>query len=110
MSQKEQKVKKQSTSSKPVATKAQPKHVKDSKPTTIKYHRIEVKCTNGKSFYTYSTIGKENETVVISAYADPFVHEVWNKDKKRTIRTDSPFTKRFGTLSFAKKEETEDKN
>ena len=75
-------------------------------PKEISYHRILVKCTNGKSFYTYSTIGKANEEVSISAYTDPFVHEVWNKDKKRVISKDNPFTKRFGSLT-AKKQENE---
>lgn len=62
--------------------------------------RILVKCTNGKSFYTWSTCGDSGKEAVISLYSDPFIHEAWNKDRtKRVIRNDS-FSNRYGSVNF----------
>ena len=81
------------------ATKSEKQKARDK----IKLHRVLVKCTNGKSFYTFSTAGSAKTEVAISCYSDPFVHEVWNKDKVRKISDNNPFQKRFGTMDFGKK-------
>jgi hypothetical protein len=84
----------------PVAvTKADKQKARDK----IQLHRVLVKCTNGKSFYTFSTAGSAKQEVAISCYSDPFVHEAWNKDKVRKISADNPFQKRFGAMDFGKK-------
>ena len=107
MNKKEAPVKKSFTGShsttKKLAPVAATKLEKQKARDKIKLHKVFVKCTNGKSFYTFSTAGNAKTEVVISCYSDPFVHEVWNKDKVRKISDNNPFQKRFGSMNFGKK-------
>ena len=105
MSKKNQPLKPSSKGSaeKPNFEKAKAVKSQEKKPVGIQYHRILVKCTNGKSFYTYSTIGRKDKEVEISAYSDPFSHEAWNKGRKKTLAKGSAFAAKFGNFSLSRK-------
>jgi hypothetical protein len=102
------------STNKATAQKQQPAKVasikveKGKKPKDISCHQVEIKCTNGLSVYTYSTIGKPNELVVIPAYMCPFSHTAFNKDKKVTIKQDSAFAKRYGFNISLRPSKTDD--
>ena len=66
------------------------------------YHRITVKMTDGSTFETRSTWGKEGDTLVLDI--DPTSHPAWTGG---TRQLDSggrvaQFNKRFGGLSLKK--------
>ncbi|MEN2494457.1 MAG: 50S ribosomal protein L31 [Hyphomicrobiaceae bacterium hypho_1] len=58
------------------------------------YHRIKVVMTNGEEFYTYSTYGKEGDTLTLDI--DPISHPAWTGGDQR-------LTDRGGRLSRFKK-------
>lgn len=65
------------------------------------YHKITVKLTNGETFETYSTYGKENG--VLQLDVDPTTHPAWtggtgfvNENASRI----ADFNKRFAGLDF----------
>ena len=66
----------------------------------VAMHKILVKCTNGKSFYTWSTCGNDNKEVAISLYSDPFIHEAWNKDRTKRVIQNNSFSNRYGDVKF----------
>jgi len=68
------------------------------------YHEITVKKTNGETFKTRSTWGKEGDTLVLDI--DTGTHPAWtgsgvvlNKNAGRVAE----FNKRFGGLTFGSK-------
>ena len=70
------------------------------------YHEITVKMTNGQTFKTRSTYGKEGD--VLQLDVDPHTHPAWtgggnilNEKAGRVAK----FNKKFANLSFGKKEE-----
>jgi hypothetical protein len=66
----------------------------------VKMYKILVKCTNGESFYTWSTCGNDNKEVSIALYSDPFIHEAWNKDKTKRVVQNNSFNSRYGNVEF----------
>jgi hypothetical protein len=66
----------------------------------VPMYKILVKCTNGESFYTWSTCGNENKEVSISLYSDPLIHEAWNKDKVKRVIQNNSFNNRYGNVEF----------
>lgn len=77
------------------------------------YHKITVQLTDGSSFETFSTYGKENDTLKLDV--DPTTHPAWtggvgfvNQQASKV----ASFNKRFAGLDFdaagAKKEETDE--
>ncbi len=64
------------------------------------YHEITVKLTNGQSFKTRSTYGKEGDTVALDI--DPFSHPVWTGEGQRLVDTAGQigkFSKRYKGFS-----------
>lgn len=69
------------------------------------YHEITVKMTNGETFKTRSTYGKEGDVLTLSV--DPFTHPAWTGgaasfDKK--AGKVAQFNKRFGGFDFTVKQ------
>ena len=65
------------------------------------YHFIEVKMTDGTTFRTRSTYGKEGDTLVLDI--DPTAHPAWTGAGARLMDTGgrvSKFKKKFAGLDF----------
>ena len=68
------------------------------------YHMITVKMTDGSSFQTRSTWGKEGDTMTLEI--DPKVHPAWTGGKSTMLDSGGQvarFNKRFGGLTLGKK-------
>ncbi|MEQ7872697.1 50S ribosomal protein L31 [Sphingomonas sp. ASV193] len=67
------------------------------------YHFITVTMTDGTSFKTRSTMGKEGDTLALDI--DPKVHPAWTGGTRQVSEGGqvARFNKRFGGLSLAKK-------
>ena len=66
------------------------------------YHTIKVQMTDGSTFETRSTWGKEGDTLVLEI--DPTSHPAWTGDKRQLSDGGrvAQFNKRFGGLSLKK--------
>lgn len=65
------------------------------------YHKITVKMTDGSSYETRSTWGKEGDSLVLEI--DPTVHPAWTGGGQRLIDSAgqvAKFNKRFGGLKL----------
>ncbi len=65
------------------------------------YHVIEVKLTDGSSYQTRSTYGKEGDTLTLEI--DPSVHPAWTGGSARLLDTGgrvSKFKKKYEGLGF----------
>jgi large subunit ribosomal protein L31 len=73
------------------------------------YHEITVKMTNGKTFKTRSTYGKEGDT--LSLDIDINTHPAWTGGgavlNKKAGRV-ADFNKKFGGISFSSKKKKAD--
>lgn len=68
-----------------------------------KYHNIKIQLTDGSSFDTRSTYGKEGETLKLDI--DPLSHPAWTGENSRMLDSDgqvAKFQKRFQNLNFKK--------
>ena len=68
------------------------------------YHMITVQLTDGTTYATRSTWGKEGDTLHLDI--DPSVHPAWTGGKSSMLDTggqDARFNKRFGGLTLGKK-------
>ena len=68
------------------------------------YHMITVQLTNGETFQTRSTWGKEGDTLALDI--DPSAHPAWTGGKSSMLDSGGQvarFNKRFGGLSLGKK-------
>ena len=68
------------------------------------YHMINVQMTDGTTFQTRSTWGKEGDTLHLEI--DPTSHPAWTGDTQRMLDAGGQvarFNKRFGGLSLGKK-------
>ena len=68
------------------------------------YHNITVQMTDGTTYQTRSTWGKEGDTMTLDI--DPSVHPAWTGGKSSMLDTGGQvarFNKRFGGLSLSKK-------
>lgn len=67
------------------------------------YHMINVVMSDGSTYETRSTWGKEGDTMTLEI--DPKVHPAWTGGKQRVLDGGriSKFNKRFGGLNFGKK-------
>ena len=68
------------------------------------YHFITVQLTDGTTFQTRSTYGKEGDTLQLDI--DPSVHPAWTGGNTRVLDTGrqvARFNKRFGGLTLGKK-------
>ena len=68
------------------------------------YHMINVEMTNGTTFQTRSTWGKEGDTLHLDI--DPTAHPAWTGGNQKLLDTGGQvarFNKRFGGLSLGKK-------
>ena len=68
------------------------------------YHLINVQMTNGTSFQTRSTWGKEGDTLQLDI--DPTAHPAWTGGSGKLLDTGGQvarFNKRFGGLSLGGK-------
>jgi len=68
------------------------------------YHNITVQMTNGTTYQTRSTWGKEGDTMTLDI--DPSVHPAWTGGKSSMLDTGGQvarFNKRFGGLTLGKK-------
>ena len=68
------------------------------------YHFITVQLTDGTTFQTRSTYGKEGDTLQLDI--DPSVHPAWTGGNTRVLDTGGQvarFNKRFGGLTLGKK-------
>jgi large subunit ribosomal protein L31 len=67
------------------------------------YHTIKVQMTDGTTFETRSTYGKEGDTLQLDI--DPKVHPAWTGGTRQLQEGGqvARFNKRFGGLSLAKK-------
>ena len=68
------------------------------------YHNITVQMTDGTTYQTRSTWGKEGDTMTLDI--DPSVHPAWTGGKSSMLDTGGQvarFNKRFGGLSLGKK-------
>lgn len=67
------------------------------------YHMITVQLTDGTTFQTRSTWGKEGDTLQLDI--DPSAHPAWNGGSQRLLDAGgqvAKFNKRFGGLSLKK--------
>ena len=74
------------------------------KDTHPEYHFITVQMTDGTSYQTRSTWGKEGDLMTLEI--DPLAHPAWTGGNSRLMDTGGQvarFNKRFGGLSLAKK-------
>ena len=65
------------------------------------YHFIEIKMTNGDTYKTRSTYGKEGDT--LSLEIDPSVHPAWTGGSQRLLDTGgrvSKFKKKYEGFTF----------
>ena len=65
------------------------------------YHAITVKMTDGTEFKTFSTYGKEGDTLTLDI--DPTVHPAWTGGGHRLLDTGgrvSKFKKKYEGLGF----------
>ncbi len=65
------------------------------------YHFIEIKMTDGSTYKTRSTYGKEGDT--LSLDIDPTVHPAWTGGTQRLLDTGgrvSKFKKKYEGLGF----------
>jgi large subunit ribosomal protein L31 len=65
------------------------------------YHFIEIKMTDGSSYKTRSTYGKEGDT--LSLEIDPSVHPAWTGGTQKLLDTGgrvSKFKKKYEGLDF----------
>jgi large subunit ribosomal protein L31 len=68
------------------------------------YHNITVQMTDGTTFQTRSTWGKEGDTLHLEI--DPTSHPAWTGGSQRMLDAGGQvarFNKRFGGLSLGKK-------
>ena len=68
------------------------------------YHTITVQMTDGTTYQTRSTWGKEGDTMTLDI--DPSVHPAWTGGKSSMLDTGGQvarFNKRFGGLTLGKK-------
>ena len=68
------------------------------------YHMITIQMTDGTSYQTRSTWGKEGDTMTLEI--DPSAHPAWTGGTGRMLDSGGQvvrFNKRFGGLSLAKK-------
>ncbi len=68
------------------------------------YHTITVQMTDGSTFQTRSTWGKEGDTLQLDI--DPTVHPAWTGGRGSLLDAGGQvarFNKRFGGLSLGKK-------
>ncbi|MEO5774840.1 MAG: 50S ribosomal protein L31 [Sphingomicrobium sp.] len=68
------------------------------------YHTITVQLTDGSTFQTRSTWGKEGDTMTLDI--DPSVHPAWTGGKSSMLDSGGQvarFNKRFGGLTLGKK-------
>ena len=68
------------------------------------YHNITVQMTDGTTFQTRSTWGKEGDTLHLEI--DPTSHPAWTGGQSRMLDAGGQvarFNKRFGGLSLGKK-------
>ncbi|MAU40620.1 MAG: 50S ribosomal protein L31 [Kordiimonas sp.] len=68
------------------------------------YHSINVVMTDGTSYQTHSTWGKEGDTLTLEI--DPKVHPAWTGGNQRILNAGgrvAQFNKRFGNFSLTKK-------
>ena len=92
---------KQQSKGAPVAGKVVKSTIADKKKRrNVAMHKVLVKCTNGQSFYTWSTCGNDNKEVTIALYSDPFIHEAWNKDRTKRVIQNNSFDNRYGKVEF----------
>ena len=71
------------------------------------YHTITVKQTDGSTFQTRSTWGKEGDTMTLDI--DPLAHPAWTGGHGKLLDAGGQvarFNKRFGGLTLGKKEPT----
>ncbi len=67
------------------------------------YHKIKVVMTDGTTFETYSTWGKEGDTLTLEI--DPKSHPAWTGGAQRIIDKGGQvarFQKRFGSFTLKK--------
>ena len=67
------------------------------------YHTIKVQLTDGSSFETKSTFGKEGDTLKLDI--DPISHPAWTGEDSKLMDSDgqvAKFNKRFQNLNFKK--------
>ncbi|NOZ42769.1 MAG: 50S ribosomal protein L31 [Alphaproteobacteria bacterium] len=66
------------------------------------YHEINVVMTDGSSYKTFSTWGKEGDTMTLEV--DPKSHPAWTGGSKKLTDKGrvAQFNKRFGTFKLAK--------
>ena len=75
------------------------------------YHEITVKLTNGKTFKTRSTYGKEGDTLTLDV--DINTHPAWTGGAtfvNENASNVAKFNKRFGNLSFGKAAKENEEN
>ncbi len=68
------------------------------------YHMINVVMTNGTTYQTRSTYGKEGDTLNLDI--DPNTHPAWTGGSQQLLDRGgrvSRFNSRFGSLAFGKK-------
>ena len=68
-----------------------------------KYHNITVQLTDGSSFTTRSTYGKDGDTLKLDI--DPISHPAWTGSGSKMLDSDGQvarFNKRFQNLNFKK--------
>jgi len=74
------------------------------KDTHPEYHFITVQMTDGSSYQTRSTWGKEGDLMTLEI--DPLAHPAWTGGNSRLMDSGGQvarFNKRFGGLSLGKK-------
>jgi len=74
------------------------------KDTHPDYHMITVQMTDGSSYQTRSTWGKEGDLMTLEI--DPLAHPAWTGGNSRMLDSGGQvarFNKRFGGISLAKK-------
>ena len=68
-----------------------------------KYHKIKVQLTDGSSFETRSTFGKEGD--ILKLDIDPISHPAWTGEGSKILDSDgqvAKFNKKFEKLNFNK--------
>ncbi|MFM9828766.1 MAG: 50S ribosomal protein L31 [Sphingomonas sp.] len=74
------------------------------KNTHPEYHMIKVQMTDGSTYETRSTWGKEGDLMTLEI--DPLAHPAWTGGNSRLLDAGGQvarFNKRFGGLSLGKK-------
>jgi large subunit ribosomal protein L31 len=86
-----------------VGNQPPPEHEFMKKDTHPEYHLINVQMTDGTSFQTRSTWGKEGDTMTLDI--DPTSHPAWTGGNQRLLDQGGQvarFNKRFGGLTLKK--------